>query len=66
MLYYDETKNPAGAYLPGVPLADLDDEQLAGYPDWLQASIKAAGFWSEKKPARHAPPNAPAVAADKE
>ena len=65
MLHYDETKNPGNAYLPGVPLADLTDEQLASYPQWLRDSILASGFWSAK-PIKAAKTDAPAEKADKE
>jgi hypothetical protein len=49
--YYDESKNTAGVFLPGVPLADLSASQWAALPEWLQASIDATGWYSETRPA---------------
>lgn len=39
--YYDETKNPEGGMLPGVPLRDISQAEFDNYPAWLQASIDA-------------------------
>lgn len=49
--YYDESKNAAGVFLPGVPLADLSESQWAALPEWLQASIDASGWYSATRPA---------------
>lgn len=48
--YYDETKNPDGAYFPGVPLRDLTADELAELPEWLQRSVDAAPFYRKTKP----------------
>lgn len=48
--YYDESKNPDGAGLPGVPLRDLEDEEFASYPAWLQESIDAWPAYRKSKP----------------
>jgi hypothetical protein len=48
--YYDESKNPEGAALPGVPLRDLEDEEFASYPAWLQDSIDAWAAYRKTKP----------------
>jgi hypothetical protein len=48
--YYDESKNAAGVFLPGVPLADLSESQWAALPEWLQASIDASGWYSATRP----------------
>lgn len=53
---YLEDKNPDGAYLPGVPLTDLTDEQVAAFPKWLQLSIDASPFYQKAK----AEPKSPA------
>jgi hypothetical protein len=42
---YDATKNPDGAYLPGVPLRDLTEADLASLPAWLVASIAGCAFY---------------------
>lgn len=39
--YYDESKNPDGRHLQGVPLADLSEEEFAALPGWLQKSVDA-------------------------
>ena len=39
--YYDESKNPEGGLLPGVPLRDISQAEFDTYPAWLQASIDA-------------------------
>lgn len=49
--YYDESKNTDGGSLPGVPLADIDDETFAAYPAWLQDSIDAHPMYRKTKPA---------------
>lgn len=62
--YYVADKNPDEAHLPGVPLADLDEEQYASYPDWLQRSIDACDFYQKTKP--RASSEAPAASPVKE
>lgn len=49
--YYDESKNPDGGTLPGVPLADLSDEQFDSYPTWLQESIDVSDIYRKTNPA---------------
>jgi hypothetical protein len=39
--YYQADRNPSGAALPGVPLADIDDETWARIPGWQQRSVDA-------------------------
>ena len=58
--YYDASKNPDGASLPGVPLRDLSAEDLSAMPDWLQRSIDASAMYRKTKP------SAPAQQAEKE
>lgn len=48
--YYDAGKNPDGAFLPGVPLRDLTDDELAALPPHLQAGVAAAPFYRTTKP----------------
>ncbi len=48
--YYDASKNPDEASLPGVPLADIDEETFAAYPEWLQKSIDALDMYRKTKP----------------
>ncbi len=52
--YYDESKNPDRGMFPGVPLADLTEEQYTSYPEWLRRSIDAAPFYRKTKPAQAA------------
>jgi hypothetical protein len=48
--YYDPAANPDGASLPGVPLADLTDEQFINYPAWLRLSIDALPCYRKTAP----------------
>lgn len=48
--YYDETKNPHEAVLPGVPLRDLTEDEFESYPKWLQASIDASPMYRKSNP----------------
>lgn len=49
---YDETKNPKGRYIAGVPLGDITFAMYAGYKPHIQASVDTAGFYVEPpKPA---------------
>lgn len=61
--YYVESANPDGAFLPGVPLADLPDSLYISFPAWLRASIDASPFYRKSKPPAE---TAPAKAAPKE
>jgi hypothetical protein len=49
-LYYDASKNPDNASFPGVPLADLSDEQYDSYPEWLQRSVDASPLYRKTNP----------------
>lgn len=59
--YYDASKNDAGGYLPGVPLRDLDEEEFATYPQWLQDSVDKSPMYRKTplpkaaKPAQERP-----------
>jgi hypothetical protein len=57
--YYDASKNPDGAFLIGVPLADLSESQWAALPAWLQLSVDASGWYRKTAPPKVAPPKAP-------
>lgn len=52
--YYRPDKNPGTkdnpAMLPGVPLADLSDEEYESYPRWLQRSIDASDMYQSTNP----------------
>jgi hypothetical protein len=48
--YYDASANPDEAYLPGVPLRDLNEDEFAAYPKWLQDSVDASPFFRKTKP----------------
>lgn len=50
--YYDESKNPDGGALPGVPLGDIDEDFFASLPAWLQASVDASPMYRKTKPAK--------------
>lgn len=59
--YYDETKNPEGGMLPGVPLRDLTEAEFAALPPWLQESLDALPCYRKTPPPREtAPLKAPA------
>ena len=49
--YYEPDKNPEQASLPGVPLRDLEDEEFAALPEWLQAPVDATPFYRKTNPA---------------
>jgi hypothetical protein len=59
--FYDAAANPDGASLPGVPLADIPDEQYISYPAWLRLSIDASPFYRKT-----APQTKPTTKAEKE
>lgn len=48
--YYEEDKNPSGASFPGVPLSDIDEEEWAAYPQWLQDSVDNSPYYRKTKP----------------
>lgn len=48
--YYDESKNPEGGALPGVPLADITEERWASLPEWLQKSVDALACYRKTPP----------------
>lgn len=48
--YYDKSKNPEHASLPGVPLRDLERSEFESFPKWLQKSIDACIFYRKTKP----------------
>lgn len=47
---YDPEKNPDGASLPGVPLRDLTESDVARIPKWLRKSLKECPFYVAAKP----------------
>lgn len=55
--YYDESKNAAGVFLPGVPLRDLTAEEFEALQVWLQYSVDAQPFYS-RTPIKAAPQKA--------
>jgi hypothetical protein len=57
--FYDASKNPSGAFFPGVPLRDLTADEWAALTDRMQQSIDAAPFY-RKTPVETAPLKAPA------
>lgn len=62
--YYDPEKNPNdAASLPGVPLRDLTEDEVAGYPEYIQRSIAASPLYRKTKPTSAAKkkPSKPAV-----
>lgn len=48
--YYDKTKNPEEASLPGVPLRDIEDAEFDAYPKWLQDSVDAWDAYRKTNP----------------
>jgi hypothetical protein len=52
--YYRPDRNPGTeanpAMLPGVPLADLSDEEYEAFPEWLQRSIDASEMYQSTNP----------------
>ena len=60
--YYDESKHPGGgANIPGVPLADLTDEDFAAQPAHAQRAIEQSDMYRKTKP-RPAPKAKPETA----
>lgn len=52
--YYDESKNPGGAFFPGIPLRDLTVDEWAALDERMQQSIDAAPFYRKSKPPKPA------------
>ncbi len=52
---YLEDRNPDGAYLPGVPLRNLEQAEVDALPKWLQLSIEASPFYQKARSERQAP-----------
>lgn len=48
--YYDATQNTDGAFLAGVPLRDLTEEEWDELPAHLQRSVDALPFYRKTKP----------------
>jgi hypothetical protein len=48
--YYDESKNPAGVFYPGVPLADLTEEEYARLSKADQAAVAAHPMYRKTQP----------------
>lgn len=46
--YYVGT--PEDGFLPGVPQADLSDEQFDGYPAHIQNDIRESPLWVSRNP----------------
>lgn len=42
---YLSDKNPGEAHLPGVPLRDLTEADIAAMPAWLRAWVAACPFY---------------------
>jgi hypothetical protein len=57
--YYVAENNPDGAYVDGVPLRDITDEDWQALPERLQRSADATGFY-RKTPIPRAREQAPA------
>ncbi len=46
---YDPDKNPDNLFIEGVPLRTLTADDVAGYPDWLKATIAAAPWYTAQE-----------------
>ena len=64
--YYREDKQPGDMSFPGVPLADISDEEWETYPKWLQDSIDASDLYQKSNPSPTPRKTAAAVTDDKE
>ncbi len=53
--YYEPAKNPDRAFLSGVPLRDLSDDEWEALPQHLQRSVDALEFYRKTKPPSAAP-----------
>lgn len=49
-MYYDEEKNEGEQFIPGVPLADMTEEQYEALPDWLKQSVDESPLYRKTKP----------------
>lgn len=49
--FYRADKNESGASFPGVPLADISEEEWARLPAWLQNSVDASESYQKTNPA---------------
>jgi hypothetical protein len=47
---YLPERNPAGGYLPGVPLRDLTRADVEAVPGWLRPSIEAQPYFERVTP----------------
>ena len=55
--FYDASKNPDGAFFPGVPLRDLTEDEWQALDKRMQQSVDAAPFYVKTKPPK--PPTPP-------
>ena len=62
--YYDESKNPDGVFLPGVPLADISEEHWDALPEWIQGRAPTHGTRTAKPRRPRARPLAESRATD--
>lgn len=59
--YYDASKNPDGAFFPGVPLRDIESDEWDTLPQRLRESVDASPMYRRTKPhTETAPLKAPA------
>lgn len=49
--YYDESKNPEGATIPGVPLRDLTEDEFKALPEWDRNSVEKWDAYRKTNPA---------------
>ncbi len=50
--YYKAEQNPDGAYIDGVPLRDITDEEWEALPERLQRAADASGLYRKTPIAR--------------
>jgi hypothetical protein len=48
--HYDESKNPNGAFIPGVPLRDLEQEEYDALSDTEKAAVDGSDIYRKTKP----------------
>lgn len=60
--YYVASANPREESFPGVPLADITEEEWAEQPEWVQASVDASPMYRKTKPQGESKPTSPTVA----
>lgn len=48
--YYQPENNPHNGSLPGVPLRDLTDEEVAQYPDYIKRSLEISPMYRKTNP----------------